>query len=444
MGKIVMAVLLVAALAVSGCVSGSRDVSLKFITDGAGETVDGNVLMNGVPIGETTGGLLTVEWENLSAGEVGFTGEYRGRAFNLLFTISPDNLKSDEIDFEISREELDSYTMFFSVNETGEPLDGDVHLGNKYMGKASRGNLTVDVGLLFPATLVFNGSYLGKPFEFNFAFGREDMAIYSQQFVVPEGQLAETLFDAAKLDMKKAEEETLRLVNVERVKLGSLPFREYAPLSAVAGAYSQKILLTGQFSHNDSEGKSVNERLTDALIFHTIANENLASTGYLGSGTTETSVAESFVNGWMGSPGHRSTIVDRDGHYTDVGVGVRCGDRECYATMVFAGMEMDVTYMVNENSCWSYLLYDPSYSFDFSAPARIRVNASGRLDVYLVRDRQTGVDQCVNMAIPVAVKQYTDTSYAEESVSVEKGYALIISTGNKGTVTASVLADFSV
>jgi uncharacterized protein YkwD len=108
----------------------------------------------------------------------------------------------------------------------------------------------------------------------------------------------------------QAEQEMLRLVNIERDKAGLPPVEFDTALRDVARAHSQDMFERGYFSHYSPEGQSPFDRMNKAGIAYAHAGENLAL-------APSTSLA---MQGLMNSPGHRANILNPD--FGKIGIGV--------------------------------------------------------------------------------------------------------------------------
>ncbi|WP_037642033.1 CAP domain-containing protein [Streptomyces exfoliatus] len=111
-----------------------------------------------------------------------------------------------------------------------------------------------------------------------------------------------------------AEAEVLRLVNVERAKVGCTPVRSDAQLAALAGAFSTDMAERGFFDHTDPDGATPWARAEQAGVSG-LGGENIAR------GQAD---AAAVMDSWMNSDGHRANILNCD--FTTLGVGVQFGD----------------------------------------------------------------------------------------------------------------------
>lgn len=106
-----------------------------------------------------------------------------------------------------------------------------------------------------------------------------------------------------------AEAEVLRLVNQERARAGCQPVTADPALAAFAADFSKDMAARDFFSHTTPDGKSPWDRAKAAGISN-LGGENIAR------GQAN---AQSVMDSWMNSPGHRANILNCD--YRTMGVG---------------------------------------------------------------------------------------------------------------------------
>ncbi|WP_435866017.1 CAP domain-containing protein [Streptomyces wedmorensis] len=111
-----------------------------------------------------------------------------------------------------------------------------------------------------------------------------------------------------------AEAEVLRLVNVERAKVGCTPVRADARLATLAGSFSADMATRGFFDHTDPDGDTPWARAQQAGVSG-MGGENIAR------GQVD---AASVMTSWMNSDGHRANILNCD--FNTLGVGVHFAD----------------------------------------------------------------------------------------------------------------------
>lgn len=112
-------------------------------------------------------------------------------------------------------------------------------------------------------------------------------------------------------EVKSIEDQVIKLVNIERSKNGLSPLAKNWQLSRVARYKSTDMRDKNYFSHTSPTYGSPFKMMEDFGIRYTAAGENLAN----GQRT-----AESVMNAWMNSSGHRSNILS--GSFDQIGVGV--------------------------------------------------------------------------------------------------------------------------
>lgn len=106
-----------------------------------------------------------------------------------------------------------------------------------------------------------------------------------------------------------AEADVLTLVNQERAKVGCSPVSGDAALASLAGDFSSDMAERDFFDHTDPDGATPWDRAEKAGISD-LGGENIAR------GQAN---AQSVMDAWMNSPGHRANILNCD--YKTLGVG---------------------------------------------------------------------------------------------------------------------------
>jgi uncharacterized YkwD family protein/spore coat assembly protein SafA len=111
--------------------------------------------------------------------------------------------------------------------------------------------------------------------------------------------------------VKAQENEVVRLVNVERAKVGLAPLTQNWELSRVARYKSQDMINLNYFSHTSPTYGSPFNMMENFGINFSSAGENIA----MGQMTPA-----AVMNAWMNSPGHRANILGVS--YAQIGVGL--------------------------------------------------------------------------------------------------------------------------
>jgi uncharacterized YkwD family protein len=126
-------------------------------------------------------------------------------------------------------------------------------------------------------------------------------------------------------DIRSLETEVIRLVNVERSKVGRPALVENGEVSRIARIKSEDFIKNNYFSHNSPTYGTPFDMLRSFKIAYTAAAENIAS----GQRT-----AAEVMNSWMNSSGHRANILSST--YNQIGVGVARNNKgNLYWTQIF-------------------------------------------------------------------------------------------------------------
>ncbi|MGN0614599.1 MAG: CAP domain-containing protein, partial [Porcipelethomonas sp.] len=102
--------------------------------------------------------------------------------------------------------------------------------------------------------------------------------------------------------------EMLRLVNIERQKVGAAPLRLNATMNDMANVRAKE--LTVNFSHTRPDGRDCFSVFDDFSLGWSYIGENIAAGSSTVAGT---------MNQWINSPGHYGNIIS--GNFTELGVG---------------------------------------------------------------------------------------------------------------------------
>ncbi|MFJ7586511.1 sigma-70 family RNA polymerase sigma factor [Streptomyces sp. NPDC097617] len=108
--------------------------------------------------------------------------------------------------------------------------------------------------------------------------------------------------------------QVVALVNSERATAGCGPLKEDSQLRAAAQGHSDDMAARDFFAHTSPDGKDPGDRTTAAGYRWSTYGENIAR----GQQT-----AQSVMDSWMKSPGHRANILNCS--FKDIGVGIHQG-----------------------------------------------------------------------------------------------------------------------
>ncbi|MBE6083681.1 MULTISPECIES: CAP domain-containing protein [Tissierellales] len=120
------------------------------------------------------------------------------------------------------------------------------------------------------------------------------------------------------------ESEVVRLVNIEREKAGLQPLTQSSELSNVARLKSQDMADNNYFSHTSPTYGDPFTMMKTFGIKYSTAGENIAK-GY--------SSAQTVMDGWMNSSGHRANILNSS--FNKIGVGYVNKNGTTYWTQMF-------------------------------------------------------------------------------------------------------------
>lgn len=315
-------------------------------------------------------------------------------------------------------------TFQFFINETREPLDGSVLLNGQLLGVSGNGTVTVKKNLLLPGTLALAGSdvFSGSNFTFYFQLQGSDIGLDRISFEVPERDYSREIFDARSINAAAIEKRIFALGNEERSKYGIGKLRWNEKVTGVARSYSEALPIEG-FHHTDLQGRDVKKRLSGEGIIFIAANENLFFSGTV---TGETDLAHAAIDGWLSSPGHRATLLDRDGIYSDTGVGVHCERRECYVVMDFAAMRQEQKVLLKKGWVTFHYLHNPDYNFaPETIPVKLKLTATEPVNVYIVSsyDNYKGFADGKKEGV---MKEFNDATSVDELFSASRGSGLVI------------------
>ena len=152
-----------------------------------------------------------------------------------------------------------------------------------------------------------NGVGLSELLAANPQITNSSLIFVGQKINIPKaGNGTETPSDSSSLV-----KEVIRLVNVERTKVGLPSLTESSELNNVADIKSKDFVSNNYFAHNSPTYGTPFEMLRSFGVSFTAAGENIAS----GQKT-----AADVMNSWMNSSGHRANILNTS--YNKIGVGV--------------------------------------------------------------------------------------------------------------------------
>lgn len=109
---------------------------------------------------------------------------------------------------------------------------------------------------------------------------------------------------------KRVVDRVLKSVNLQRAMNGAAPLVLNARLTSAAQKHAEDMSRRDFVDHRSPDGRALQDRIATAGYPWRVIAENLAA---------GLSSAESTVQSWMTSPGHRDNMLSRD--YLEAGIG---------------------------------------------------------------------------------------------------------------------------
>jgi len=178
------------------------------------------------------------------------------------------------------------------------------------------------------------------------------------------------------VETETIETEIFDEINSIRLELGNSPLEWDERIYSAAKAHSVRLRIHKIFSHQDPDGYDVIDRLKGEGLFFLTAAEDIC-----GIPSDTRNIPDAAVEGWMKSPGHRWTIIDRDQTFTHGAVGVDCGESSCFVTFDCADFVVSRNMTLKPNYYTRINLNDKSFGFEGSYPVSIEVTSSDIVDV---------------------------------------------------------------
>jgi uncharacterized protein YkwD len=151
------------------------------------------------------------------------------------------------------------------------------------------------------------------------------------------GGFASGVADASTVNESEIRQELHAEVNERRTERGLAPLDRSQQLDRVAEYHSEDMTNNSYFAHTAPDGETLEERYASRGI-GCAGGENIWRTTDSAAATDEQEFAETVVDSWMNSPGHRENILQP--RFSSEGFGI--------ATGPYAGEE---NVMVTQNFC---------------------------------------------------------------------------------------------
>lgn len=128
-------------------------------------------------------------------------------------------------------------------------------------------------------------------------------------------------------ETRRMEQRIVEGVNEQRREEGLQPLEAVPQLNEIARGYSRRMAKEDFYGHVAPDGQTLQDRFQQAGVRFSYVGENIYKSWRMNN------PAESAVQGWMKSPGHRENILRPQ--FTQSGVGVWKEGETVYATQVF-------------------------------------------------------------------------------------------------------------
>ena len=434
MVKLNLLVCILLVVLLQGC--NVLNYQMDFKVQQTGRPLEGNVYLNGRHLGYAEDGLIEIDPINMTEGNIQFNGFYEGRPFNYSFSITTTHMESKRLHFTIDETNLETFAMHFKIAESEEPLNGDVILNGKPIGKTINGEIILPTKELETGRVELRGDYREREFSLNFKVEEGDLSLGQMNFQVNQKDLSNILFDAADLNRLALEEDILRGINQERFNAGAPLLKMNSLASQVAYEHSKDMGENEYFAHKNLGGKEVGDRLKAAGVFYTVAAEDLSLFENLNK---ETNLSVRAVEGWMKSPGHRSPIVDADHLFSDGGAGVFCKEKSCYITFVFIGNQRETKTTLPPQYLSFYYLHDPNFGFKFEVPVGLKVQSTAPINVIIVKNREQDEKLVRGEEVDILIK-FDNVQELNEKLNAAPEVGVVVE--NKGNSEAAITLGF--
>lgn len=130
--------------------------------------------------------------------------------------------------------------------------------------------------------------------------------------------------------LREVEQQIFKKVNEERTKAGVRGLSYNNTMEKYARNKSLDMGKRGYFDHKDPEGNLITVFMKNDGVSYSAWAENIA---YIEGTMDSSTLANSFMNNWMNSQGHRKNILSTS--YDSIGIGVCKIGNKIYATQEF-------------------------------------------------------------------------------------------------------------
>jgi len=319
-----------------------------------------------------------------------------------------------------------NYELEFYLNDE-VPIEGDIYFNGVFMGSTLNGLIEINENKLAPGNITFKGvDENGEEYSLTFEMYEEDYYDYYIPFTITRDDILSSQLDISKIDENKLRDEVFKLINLRRNEYSIQEVKRNNLLDEIAQEYAKKIMETDLFAHTPEEGYDLSARFKEKQIFYSSASEVLSQVYFY----DKENFALDVVDGWISSPGHRSTILDADKPilWESVGIGVSCKENIegiiCYSVGVFASFELNIVDELRNDYYVAYELYPEGYDFNFPVTAKIIFNSSEKMDLLLLNSLDD-YDKLIDRKSYDKIFYKKRINFYEEIVDLKEGYVLV-------------------
>jgi len=426
------------------------DTEIRF-EDGS-HAIEGSVFSAREKIGE-----IEENEVSLNPNNVGESArfEYSSRGVNYEHSIDSESFKAGE-EIILPKNKSGNYLLHFYVENQNQAIKGKIHQnGEKIADLNKTGYTWISSKSIENGEFYLLGEINSTSYNFTFEFSDEDNH-FKKEFYVPESEWNnEILGEAANLNLKELRENTKRFINDARKENHpeELPSNEsgaefsyfYNPieiefsesLNEDAQAKAEEMRKEEYFSHSSPKGVGVGGRMKDKEIGYLMVAEDLTGVSNISYDTSERTVARAAIENFLGSPSHRSSIVDRDDLYTDLGAGYDCEGDNCIVAVVLAKMKRYSNANLEEEYCWKIPIHEQGLGIDYPINTEISMKSTGSLDTHLVPKGEE-YNECVNSDPIDSVEEWDHISKLDHETETKPGYHLIMKSNTDANTSVKI------
>lgn len=245
-----------------------------------------------------------------------------------------------------------------------------------------------------------------------------DSSVVDDPTACPKPVIEET--KPLEIDANQLEKSVFDFVNYERIGKNMTPLRYSNKLAQIAIDHSRDMIIKDYCGHDTPEGETSKDRIKNGQIFFLMSGENIHCIWNL---KNDTNLAETIVQDWMKSPGHRAAILTKE--YSKAGVGIYCFKHNCSTTIEFIddSNEFNVTL---EYPYISFInLFDPNLDLLIdNINASIFVNSTASVNIYIVSNKDVYTSQ--NYGTNYISRWFVQNNLEIKNLNIKENYGIIL------------------